>query len=228
MDHQEYIYGFSELKLTDSQIERIIGSTGDGSQQTITDMISGMIRQASVMCSARAEFHVFNDVVFDNGRKSVTFSKTDFDIKKIIYNQLKKSESVAVFLCTAGEEISDLSRQALKEGDPFSGYVYDVIGSEAVEAAADLMQEDLERMAVSQGLKITNRFSPGYCGWHVSEQQKLFRLVPDNFCGIKLNSSSLMEPVKSASGFIGIGEHVKNNAYGCKLCDMKDCIYRKR
>jgi hypothetical protein len=24
-----------------------------------------------------------------------------------------------------------------------------------------------------QGWLITNRYSPGYCGWHVSEQQKL-------------------------------------------------------
>ncbi|MCK7517168.1 MAG: hypothetical protein MZV64_05325 [Ignavibacteriales bacterium] len=37
------------------------------------------------------------------------------------------------------------------------------------------------------GLKTTNRFSPGYCGWHVSEQHNLFRLVPDNYCGITLN-----------------------------------------
>ena len=37
-----------------------------------------------------------------------------------------------------------------------------------------------------------------------------------------------MDPVKSVSGFIGIGEHVKYNPYTCRLCDMKDCIYRRR
>jgi hypothetical protein len=32
--------------------------------------------------------------------------------------------------------------------------------------------------------------------------------------------------VKSASGLIGIGEHVKYNKHTCSYCDMKDCTYR--
>lgn len=107
------------------------------------------------------------------------------------------------------------------------GYIYDVVGSEIVEAAADLMQNDLQKAMISSGRKITNRYSPGYCGWDVAEQHKLFQLVPDNFCGIRLTESALMDPVKSVSGIIGIGENVKMNPYTCRLCDLKDCIYRK-
>jgi hypothetical protein len=51
--------------------------------------------------------------------------------------------------------------------------------------------------------------------------------MPDNFCGIRLTPSALMDPVKSVSGFIGIGNDVRFNPYTCNLCDMKDCIYRK-
>jgi hypothetical protein len=51
--------------------------------------------------------------------------------------------------------------------------------------------------------------------------------MPDNYCCIKLNDSALMNPEKSVSGFIGIGEHVRYNPYTCRLCDMKGCIYRK-
>jgi hypothetical protein len=36
-----------------------------------------------------------------------------------------------------------------------------------------------------------------------------------------------MEPVKSISGIIGIGENVRRRPYTCNLCDLKDCIYRK-
>jgi hypothetical protein len=80
---------------------------------------------------------------------------------------------------------------------------------------------------MTSGMKITNRYSPGYCGWDVSEQHKLFRLIPDNFCGIRLTESALMDPVKSNSGIIGIGESVKMNPYTCSLCDLKECAYRK-
>ena len=45
------------------------------------------------------------------------------------------------------------------------------------------------------GIPHTNRFSPGYCGWHVNEQKLLFSLLPDNVCGITLNSSALMYPI---------------------------------
>jgi cobalamin-dependent methionine synthase I len=106
------------------------------------------------------------------------------------------------------------------------GYIYDVIGSEIVENAADLMQSDLEQDMLVTGKKITNRYSPGYCGWDVAEQHNLFELLPLNFCEIKLTPSYLMDPVKSISGIIGIGENVKNNSYSCKICDMKDCLYR--
>ena len=116
----------------------------------------------------------------------------------------------------------------MKEGDLLKSYVYDVVGSEIVEAAADLMQDELEKAMAVGGRKITNRFSPGYCGWDVVEQHKLFRLIPGNFCGIRLTPSALMDPVKSVSGFIGIGENVKRLPYTCSFCDMKDCLYRKK
>jgi hypothetical protein len=51
--------------------------------------------------------------------------------------------------------------------------------------------------------------------------------MPDNFCGIRLNVSALMDPEKSISGFIGIGKNVRYYPYTCGLCDMQDCIYRK-
>ena len=104
-----------------------------------------------------------------------TINKINFEIKKIVFGQIKKSDSVAIFLCTAGEEIGIRSRKAMQERDFLKGYIYDVIGSEIVEAAADLMQADLERTMLNVGNKITNRYSPGYCGWDVAEQHKLFQ-----------------------------------------------------
>ena len=157
----------------------------------------------------RLNTELFENIHFDNETKSVTIDNIIFQIKKIVYTQLKKSDSVALFLCTAGQEIGIRSRKAMQERDLLRGYIYDVVGSEIVEAAADLMQADLEKSMLDSGMKITNRYSPGYCGWDVAEQHKLFQLIPDNYCGIKLTPSALMDPVKSISGIIGIGKNVK-------------------
>lgn len=220
-------FDFSDLKLNITQIEKVMGYKDGESHETISQLVGKVLKEAETDFSIRAEYSVFPVIRFNEAEKSVEINNLTFNLRKIVFGQIKKSDSIAVFLCTAGKEIGIRSRAAMKEGDLLTGYIYDVIGSEIADAAADLMQDSLKKAMASEGRKITNRYSPGYCDWDVAEQHKLFQLMPDNFCGIKLNASALMDPEKSISGFIGIGEHVRYNQYTCGLCEMKDCIYRK-
>ena len=146
-------------------------------------------------------------------------------MRKIISVQLKKSSSVALFICTAGNKISDLSKKLMAGEELMAGYVLDVIGSVTVEKAMDKIQEELLAEMEQQNLGISDRYSPGYCNWSVGEQQKLFSLMPKDFCGVTLSESSLMSPVKSVSGIIGIGEELKQKGYQCDWCNDKTCIY---
>jgi hypothetical protein len=223
-----YQYDITQLNLSVQQIEKVIGIGTDESSGMISDLISRALEDAASICSIKAGYSIFHNAIFDASAKSVKINDIDFNINKIVYHQIKKSSSVAVFICTAGHEIGIRSKHAMKEGDLLRGYLFDIIGTEIVEAATNLMQNDLELEVKQSGKRITNRYSPGYCGWDVSEQYKLFRLIGDNSCGITLNQSALMDPIKSVSGFIGVGENVKFNPYTCNLCDMKDCIYRSK
>jgi Vitamin B12 dependent methionine synthase, activation domain len=227
MIHKSFEIPFTGLDIDMASIERAMGYEGGQSNETLKEIISKSLEEAGEFCQVRAEYSVFPGVKFIDESRSVSVSGIVFDVQKIVYGQLKKSDSIAVFLCTAGEEIGNRSREYMKEGNLLEGYVYDVIGSEIADSAADFMQNDLESVAGNQGKKITNRYSPGYCRWDVAEQHKLFRLMTNNFCGITLSPSALMDPIKSVSGFIGIGKDVRYNPYTCNLCDMKDCIYRR-
>lgn len=227
MVNKTFKFDFKDLKLSVSQIENVIGYKEGEDREIVTDLIEEILKESQEISNIKAQYIIFPGVQFDNETKSVEINNISFHIKKIVFGQIKKSDFVAIFLCTAGEEIGIRSRKAMQERDLLKGYIYDVVGSEIVEAAADLMQERLEIAMVAAGNKITNRYSPGYCGWDVAEQHKLFQLVPDNFCGIRLTQSALMDPVKSVSGIIGIGKDVRLNPYTCNLCDLKDCIYRK-
>ncbi|MCJ7449015.1 MAG: hypothetical protein MUO72_15130 [Bacteroidales bacterium] len=227
MTKSTFQFDFKDLKLTLPQIERVIGYRQGEPHETISELISEILKESETICTIKAEYRIFNDVHFNNSGKTVEINNLVFNIKKVVYSQIKKSESIAIFLCTAGEEIGIRSRKSMKDGDLLRGYIYDVIGSEIVEAAADLMQDELEKTMISSAKKITNRYSPGYCSWDVAEQHQLFQLMADNFCGIRLTPSALMDPMKSVSGFIGIGKNVRRNPYTCNLCDMKDCIYRR-
>ena len=156
------------------------------SHEPVAELTGKLLMEAESVCSIKAEYRIFPVAgFFDTEKSNSKYNGLVFNVRKIVYSQIKKSDSVAVFLCTAGPEIGNLSRNAMKDGDLLTGYIYDVIGSEVVEAAADLMQDNLLKEMASEGKKITNRYSPGYCGWDVAEQQKLFRLMQGNFCGIR-------------------------------------------
>jgi cobalamin-dependent methionine synthase I len=196
--------------------------------EPVTILTGEVSDELRLMGDIRAEYRIISDIRFDHEEKSVGVGDIIFAVMPVVYRQIKDAEEVALFICTAGPVIGERSRQSMKEGDLLRGYIYDVIGSEVVEAAADRMQEELRAAAAARGKMITNRFSPGYCGWDVAEQHKLFGFFKDNFCGITLTESALMNPVKSVSGIIGIGRNVKYAPYQCHVCDDKNCIYRNR
>jgi hypothetical protein len=227
MTGSTFQFDFKDLELTVSRIESVMGYKEGEYQETISELVSEVLKEAEEICTIKAEYRFFDDIAFDKAEKTLVINNLVFDIKKIIYGQIKRSDSAALFVCTAGEQIGARSKKSMKEGDLLRGYIYDVIGNEAVEAAADLMQDQLEHELEILGKRITNRFSPGYCGWLVEEQHKLFQLIPDNFCGIKITPSALMVPMKSVSGIIGIGGNVKRVPYTCSFCDLKDCIFRR-
>lgn len=226
-ESKKFRFGFDDLGLSVEAIESVIGFNEADDRQFLASMIAEALADCRKIAEVRSQYRIFNGVTTGDQDKTIRIGDKIFNVAKIVFGQLRKSEKAALFICTAGPEIGNKSRQLMNERDLLTGYIYDVIGSEVVEAAADLMQADIEQEAVHSGLKITNRYSPGYCGWDVAEQHKLFSFFPGNYSGISLTPSALMNPVKSVSGIIGIGQNVKRNSYTCNMCDMDDCIYRR-
>ena len=153
-----------------------------------------------------------------------------FDTGRIISRNLSDSEFLAFFMVTAGIELDRWSVSAFKEENYLLGYSIDCAGSEIAEELADEVERQLLELSndnQSKQVFISNRYSPGYCGWNVSEQKKLFSLFPENYCGITLTDSSLMIPVKSISGVIALGNKIKRADYQCNNCENDDCIRKK-
>ena len=161
-----------------------------------------------------------NDGVYINSR----FFKTE----RIIAGHLRKAERVAPYVVTLGIEADKWIKQLQNSGESVMSFLVDTIASHAVEKAADLMQNHIEREMTLDGYCCTNRYSPGYCKWQVSEQHLLFALLPKNFCGIRLNESAMMTPLKSTSGIIGIGHQVKKAEYTCEKCGETNCVHRAK
>jgi hypothetical protein len=73
-------------------------------------------------------------------------------------------------------------------------------------------------------------YSPGYCGWHVSGQRALFRVLRPEEIGVTLNESCLMQPLKSVSGVMVAGAaavHRFRPTYDfCDACATHECRTR--
>lgn len=151
-----------------------------------------------------------------------------FDMGKIILRQLQGSEAYACFIATSGVEYEAYLNRLKLQGDLVPLYIADALGSVIAEKCADRMEEHLQLSIDKLGWHHTNRFSPGYCGWSVSEQQLLFPLFNGNTCGVRLTDSSLMLPIKSVSGIIGVGKDVHKLDYTCRLCNQANCFRRHR
>lgn len=150
-----------------------------------------------------------------------------FDIGNIIERQLKGSQGYTLFICTCGEAYEAYQQRLKQEGDMVRMFIADSLGSVIAEKTADQMEYCLQESINKLGWHHTNRFSPGYCGWHVSQQQLLFPLFHGHTCGVTLTDSSLMVPIKSVSGIIGIGKEVRKLDYSCGLCNFEKCYKRK-
>jgi len=191
----------------------------------ILSMVQEVMDETTGCFEITGGYQIFDRIAFFKDDYRIRIENSDFVTNKIVYHQLKQSEMIAVFVCTAGEGISQWSKQRIPD-DPLKGFIADIVGSVVVESAIDVIQRKLNSEMKGKGLKITNRYSPGYCGWPTAEQFKLFHLLPDKICGIQLTDSALMLPIKSVSGFIGIGAYVRFYPYTCQLCDMSHCVYR--
>jgi hypothetical protein len=147
---------------------------------------------------------------------------------RIIGKALSGADHVAVFAGTIGGDLERCADQFMSAGETLLGYVTDVAGSTAAEKVAGIVHAAVKDRIVSMGFTAGNRYSPGYCGWDVSQQRQLFSLLPDRFCGIEITPSSMMLPVKSVSGIIPAGLRVMHKPYACGSCSRTDCARRQR
>ena len=224
----EFPYSFNELTIDKNYLCSRLGFADGILPEPFDGYVAEAFQRAESLCDIRGAFCFARSCEFSSSNNHLLVDGIEFGIGKTVAKELRNAESVAFFICTAGEKLSRCSQELLKGDHPVLGYILDLMGSMIVEAATDELQKEIKQKAQKDGLQITNRYSPGYCKWSVADQHKLFSFFPSNCCGIRLTDSSLMHPVKSVSGLIGIGKEVKFRDYTCELCNQVDCFHKNQ
>jgi len=212
-------YSISEKTLLERIDDRPHRSLSDRLRKSIKRAV-GDIRTSS---DFRALFGITN-VETNNG--SLVVSDQRFDSRKL-KSVLSPCRRALVFLATLGADIDRLIKQKMIK-KPSYGYILDAAASVAVESGTDTLIEQIGDDIIGD-FETTQSYSPGYCDWQLSEQEKLFSLIPHERIGVTLNKSYLMNPRKSISGIAGICRkgYLRFSGNACLSCLMTDCPYRR-
>lgn len=230
MTQQTLTFGDLQLTMADIYAQMAVSEGTEG--EAFAEEIGRILEEIRPWLKPRLSFSVMRGTL-DAEKHLLTLcnglaNETTFNIGNIISHQLKGSEAYSLFICSAGTEYQEYQDRLMAEGDMVRVFIADAIGSQLAEKCADRMEEFLQKSIDKLHWNRTNRFSPGYCGWHVSQQQKLFPLMQNHGTGVRLTESSLMIPIKSVSGVIGLGPEVKYNPYTCGLCNFAKCYKRRK
>jgi len=220
-----YTLKLSDLDINRNEIYLNLGYGGQVPDQSFVEMIEQMIENIQILCVPVAGYIIFSGTIPD--KNYIAIYNNHIKVGSAITKYLQKATHFGAFVVTAGEEFDKYSEQLKASGDIVSEFIAYSIGTEIAEAAVRFITNRINEDAYESGFKTTNSYSPGHCSWHVREQQQLFALLPEKPCGIELNDSYLMKPVKSVSGIIGLGNEVTKTPIGCDICGLKTCFKRK-
>jgi len=224
----ETTISFDDLVVDETSLVRSMGYAVADCPDPVRQVVHDALGEAASQAGIRGGYRILPDEVRLKNAGQIECGDCHFAVGKIIKGQMRHSRRLALFAITIGDALETKARRLMRGEDPVKGYVLDALASLIAENAADRLQEQLRDTAAAWGWKITNRFSPGYCGWSVEQQHLLFGQLPSGFCGITLTETALMYPIKSVSGVIGLGANVVFHPYPCDFCNLLDCYKRRQ
>lgn len=146
-----------------------------------------------------------------------------------------KAERLALFAATVGSRVSERIHELFDEDELALGSMLDSVCSAAADHLTELLGPRSLALWGDHRAQADWRvlpYSPGYCGWHVTGQQRLFAHLGPGEIGITLNASCLMLPLKSVSGVLVTGPgpiHKFHPTYPfCEECRETPCRERMR
>jgi len=214
------------IPMDTAELTRALGYPDAEPPAGMAGLISSTAGEIHGLCDFQAGYRrisLARDAIRSDG---ILLENDFFRTGRIIATQLKGAEQAALMVCTLGPKPEARAAQLLKEKESALGFIADTAASVLAETLAETAHRHLQMKLASEGLGVTNRFSPGYCGWEVTEQHGLFRLLPEGFCGVRIQDSAFMQPRKSISAVIGIGRGLRRTEYPCSRCDDQRCLYR--
>jgi len=161
-----------------------------------------------------------------------------FSVKKL-FNQFKEAgvDNSMFVIVSAGAECEEESRKLWLEGKPDEYFFLEIFGSAVVEHLITATGYKFCEWGEKNNLAILPHYSPGYEGWNITDQIRLWKLIlqkktielPGKF---EVLETGMLKPKKSMLALYGVTENVGKvrnlrELIPCSGCVLSSCNYRR-
>jgi len=199
-----------------------------------SERVQGLVEEGIRRFMARAEPQAVVEDIAAADFADIYHGEGDNDERTPVEEIVPRADHLALFAVTLGQPVSDEISARFAASDLAMASMLDAVASEAADGLVTVLGRRLLADLARRGDLPTGDgvlpYSPGYCGWHITGQRRLFaRLRPEEI-HIELNSSCLMTPLKSVSGVLVVApsevHDFVNDFDCCALCTTLDCQIR--
>ena len=148
-----------------------------------------------------------------------------------------EAENGMLVLVSAGRECEEHAQRLWREEKPDEYFFLEIFGSAVVEHLITVTGARICAWAEPRGMAVLPHYSPGYSGWDVSDQVKLFQLLcnGNGHCfpqEIQVRESGMIQPKKSLLALFGLTRHMERvqrnrSLVPCENCSYPNCQYRR-
>jgi hypothetical protein len=163
---------------------------------------------------------------------------TEFSSKQL-HDQFAEAQADTAMLVavSAGKECEERARQLWREGKPDEYFFLEMFGSAVVEHLVTVASGRICGWADQHGMAVLPHYSPGYSGWDISDQTKLWQLIRQNGAAhldgrLDVMETGMLRPKKSQLTVFGVTRNLAKarslaKLIPCENCSLPNCQYRR-
>lgn len=156
-----------------------------------------------------------------------------------LHTHLQQAEAGRAMLVavSAGRSCEEHARVLWQESKPDEYFFLEMFGSAVVENLVASLNGRICALAERDGLIAISHYSPGYTGWDVADQNKLFELIARGMAqpfpeATEVLPSGMLRPKKSLLAVVGLTARTGRALAApqfvpCEACAFSPCQYRR-
>lgn len=129
------------LKFDEHSVYRQMGYGETLPDDNVCNITRYLINSSYSIVKPSFYYSIFQCLV---NKESIKIGSCEFNTNRTISTLLRKSEKIALFVATAGEEFQEWFNSIKASDDSLKMFVTDALGSVIVEATGDFMEDYLE------------------------------------------------------------------------------------